>query len=152
MLATFTLATTNFASAVSESDTIVNLASTSGIVPGVFLFANREAMKVVGLTGIGNYASVLRGKAATVTRAHSTNETVWIAQGYQLFETDPQGTLSAGAVPLANPHINVMNGTVWVTQGDDDGADVGARTWQQVTTTQSFGALGIRQNVTTTPS
>ncbi len=142
MLGAFTLATTNFGSAVSASDTLVSLASTSGVSSGVFLFANRELLQVSGIAPNG-LVSVLRGKEGTATRAHSTNETVYIAQGYQLFDTDPQGTLAPGAVPLSNPHINVQNGTVWVTFGDDDGPDAGARVWQQVTTVPTTGALGV---------
>ncbi len=151
MVATFTLPTTTFAAAVAVGDTQVSVSSTSGVVPGVFLFANRESMKVVGILPNGN-VSVMRGRDGTATRPHATNETVYVAQGFQLFDTDPQGTLAASTVPLCNPHINVLNGTVWVTVGDDDGADVGARVWQQVTTTQTTGALGVRSLVTTTPS
>lgn len=150
MQSTFTLATTGFASQVAASDTQVNLTSTSGIVPGVFLFANREVMRIVALTGIGNYASVLRGRDGTETRAHGTGETVYIAQGYQLFESDPQGLPNPAT--LVNPHINVRNGIVWVVQGDDVGAGTGARSWQPVTTTQSAGALGVRVTTVTTPT
>lgn len=150
MQSTFTLATTTFASSVAASDTQVNLSSTSGITPGVFLFANRELLKVERLTGIGNYAVVLRGADGTETRAHSAAETVYIAQGYQLFDQDPQGLPNPAT--LVNPHINVRNGVVWVVQGDDVGPGTSLRTWQPVTTTQSIGALGVRQNTTTTPS
>lgn len=152
MLATFTLQTTSFAASVGPSDTLVNLVSMTGVVPGIMFYANREAFKVTALTGIGNNVTVLRGRNGTATRSHSTNETVYVAPGYQFFEVDPQGTLGPGEVPLANPYINILNGTVWVTVGDDAGPDVGARTWQLVTTTPAVGALGVRQNVVTTPS
>lgn len=150
MQATFTLATTGFAASVARTDTLVNLASTSGIAPGVFLFANREVLMVVGLTGIGNYAAVLRGREGTETRPHGTGETIYVAQGYQLFQSDPQGL--PPLAPLVNPHINVANGIVWVVQGDDVGPGTDARSWQPVTTTQAPGALGMRVATTTTPT
>lgn len=151
MQALFTLATTTFLTPVTATDTQVNLASTSGISPGVFLFANRELLKVVGLTGVGNYASVLRGQEGTATRAHGAGaETIYLAQGYQLFSSDPQGL--PGANIFANPHINVLNGTVWVIQGDDEGPGMQGRTWQQVTTSQAIGATGQRVTTTTTPT
>jgi len=37
-------------------------------------------------------------------------------------------------------------------QGDDVGPGMQARSWQQVTTTQAPGALGVRVNTTTTPT
>lgn len=150
MQATFTLATTTWASPVASGDTQVNLASTSGIAPGVLLFANREVIKVISLTGIGNYATVRRGQDGTETRAHGTGETVYIAQGYQLFQSDPQGL--PGANVFVNPHINVANGVVWVVQGDDEGPGTQARSWQPVTTTQTPGPLGVRVTTTTTPT
>lgn len=150
MQSTFTLATTTFAAAVTALDTQVNLASTSGIVPGVFLFANRESMQVQYLTGVGNFAKVLRGRDGTETRAHGTGETIYLAQGYQLFQSDPQGLPPAAT--LVNPHINVTNGIVWVVQGDDEGPGTQARSWQPVTSTQTPGALGVRVTTTTTPT
>lgn len=150
MQATYTLTTTTFTAPVGASDTQVNLGSTSGITPGVFLFANRELLKVVRLTGIGNMAVVLRGQEGTSSVAHGTGETVYLAQGYQLFAVDPVG-LPVGAT-LANPYINVANGIVWAIQGDDIGAGIGARSWQPVTTTQTAGDFGVRVTTTTTPT
>lgn len=150
MQATFTLSTTGFAATVAKADTQVIVTDTSGVVPGVFLFANREVFKVIGLTGVGNAVSVLRGREGTETRPHGTGETIYIAQGYQLFQSDPQG-LPPVAV-LVNPHINVTNGTIWVVQGDDVGPGTDARSWQPVTTTQAPGALGVRVTTSTTPN
>lgn len=150
MQALSTLATTTFARAVSGTDTQVTLTSTSGIAPGVFLFANREVLKVVNLTPVANVVSVLRGQEGTMTRPHGSGESLYIARGDQLQAADPQG-LPPAAV-LVNPHINVANGTVWVVQGDDEGPGTQGRSWQQVTTTQAPGALGVRVTTTTTPS
>ena len=150
MQSTFTLATTTFSAPIAASDSLITVASTSGILPGMFLFANREAMRVQYLTGIGNQVVVLRGRDGTETRAHGTGETVYIAQGYQLFDSDPQGLPPANT--LVNPHINIRTGVIWVVQGDDVGPGTQARSWQPVTTTQSAGALGVRVNTVTTPS
>lgn len=150
MQATYTLATTTFLTNVGATDTQVNLASTSGIVPGVGLFVDRELMKVERLTGIGNMATVLRGQEGTATRAHGTLATIFLAQGWQLYASDPQGLPGPNAI--ANPHINVANGTIWVIQGDDVGPMTGARSWQQVTSLESFGAFGVRNLATTTPT
>jgi hypothetical protein len=148
--ATYTLATTTFAAPVGASDTQVQLGSTSGITPGVFLFANRELMRVDRLTGIGTAVVVVRGQDGTAQVAHGTGETIYVAQGYQLFASDPVGLPGPGI--LSNPHINVANGIVWVVQGDDIGPGTGARSWQPVTTAQSAGALGVRVTSTTTPT
>ena len=151
MNATVTLATTTFASTVATSDTQVNLTSTSGISKGTCLFANRELMSVVSLTGIGNYAVVNRGVGGTKTRTHSTIETVYLGRPDQFYSMDPQGVPSTGGA-LVNPHINVENGIVWVIQGDDSGPGMLAQTWQPVTSTQTIGPFGVRVNTTTTPS
>jgi hypothetical protein len=150
MVALFTLATTTFASNVGELDTQVNLTSTTGVVPGIRLFANRECLAVEKLTGVGNYAIVRRGVDGTFNRPHNTQETVYIARPDQLFSTDPVGIPIAGV--YSNPHINVFTGTIWVVQGDDSGPGIYARSWQQVTSTQTAGPLGVRTNTTTTPS
>jgi hypothetical protein len=39
-----------------------------------------------------------------------------------------------------------------VLQGDDVGPNAQAESWQQVTTTQAPGALGVRTTTTTVPS
>lgn len=150
MLATVTLASTSFASAVGAFDTQVNLASTSGIVPGVRLFANREMLCVERLTGIGNNAVVRRGLDGTGSSAHATNETVYIGSPEQFYDIDPQGVPVTGS-PV-NPYINTRTGVIWVIQGDDVGSGAAARAWQPVTTTQTTGALGVRVTTTTTPS
>lgn len=150
MQATVTLSTTRFAANVAAGDTQVNLTSTSGVLPGVFLYANREALRVVGLTGVGNYVSVLRGRDGTATQAHGTAETIYIARGDQLYQSDPTG-LPPAAV-LVSPYINVATGVLWTVQGDDEGPGTGARSWQPITTTQTPGALGVRVSTTTTPT
>ena len=150
MVALYTLATTTFASNVGELDTNVNLTSTTGVVPGMRLFADRECFAVEKLTGVGNYAIVRRGVDGTFNRPHNTIQTVYIARPDQLFMIDPVGIPIAGV--YSNPHINVTTGVIWVVQGDDSGPGIYARTWQPVTATQTAGPLGVRTLTTTTPS
>ena len=150
MPATVTLATTTFTSPVAAGDTQILLTSTSGIVPGVFLVANREVFKVIALTGIGTAVTVLRGQAGTATQPHGTSETIYVARGDQFYATDPVG-LPPTAIPVS-PYLNVLTGAIWVVQGDEIGAGTGARSWQPVTSAQTIGDLGLRQTTTTTPS
>ena len=149
-MATVNLASTTFTQPVAAGDTILYLASTSGIFPGVFLFANREAMKVEYISGVNSGVKVRRGVAGTATRVHSPLETVYIALGSQLYEQDPQGVPSAGV--YVSPHINVLNGNVWVPTGDETQDGSQARMWQLVTSSPGAGALGVRVNPVTTPS
>lgn len=150
MAATVTLDTTTFANTVAIGDTSVLVASTSGLAPGVRLYADRELMAVVRVTGNGNEVVVLRGRDGTATRRHATNVTVYIGRADQFYEADPIGAPPT-VVPVS-PLINVFNGAIWIAQGDDDGADSRARVWAQVTTTMVTGALGIRSLVVTTPN
>jgi hypothetical protein len=126
------------------------MVSVSGIVGGTYLFANREVMRVVGLGPTTNTLSVLRGRDGTVAVTHGTGETVYLAQGYQLFDQDPQG-LPVGAT-FVSPYINVRTGDLWAVQGDEVGAGAQARSWQKITTAQTTGDLGIRVDTVTTPS
>lgn len=149
-LATYTLATTTFSATVAAGDSTIYMRSTSGITPGVRLYANRELMTVDRLTGIGTGVVVLRGQHGTATRTHSTAETVYIGQGDQFFADDPVGV--PPNPPRVSPRINVLTGVAWVVQGDQDGPGANAQTWQPITTTQTRGSLGVRVNTTTTPS
>ena len=149
-MATVNLASTTFKAPVQSGDTILYLNSTSGIVPGVFLFANREAMRVQYVNAVNSGVVVLRGVSGTATRVHSPLETVWIALGSQLYEQDPVGVPSVGV--YVSPHINVINGNVWVPTGDETQDGSQARLWQLVTSAPGAGALGVRVNPVTTPS
>lgn len=148
MIATVTLTPTTFSEPVSATDTIVNPTSTSGIAPGVRLYVDQELMKVVGLTGINNQVSVIRGVDGTYTRRHNTIVAVYVGRGDQFYETDPVGTPPL-VIPVY-PHINVRNGILWGIQGDD--RELAQRYWLAITTTQTAGALGVRVNTVSTPS
>lgn len=150
MQATVSLSTTGLAADVSASDTLWTLTSTSGVAPGVLLYASRELVAVDRLTGIGNQVIVRRGVEGTVSSPHTTADTFYIGTGVQFFSQDPAG-LPPNPIPVF-PYINVLNGVLWTSQGDDTGPNQQGRTWQPITTSQSIGPLGVRVNTTTVPS
>lgn len=147
---TFTLSSTTLSQPAQVGDSQIVVTSTSGIVPGVALFINREQMIVERLTGIGNAVLVRRGQNGTETRAHGTVDTLWVGSPDYFFTSDPQGTPQIA--PRVLPHINILTGVVWYVQGDEDGPSAQARTWQPATTSQTIGPLGVRVTTTTIPS
>jgi hypothetical protein len=148
--ATVSLSSTTFATTVEPSDTLVNLASTSGIVPGVLLYCDRELLAVDRLTGIGTQAIVRRGQDGTAATRHATNATVWIGRGDQFYSSTPTG-LPPAILPVY-PYIDVRTGVIWVAQGDETGVGNAGRIWAAVTIAMVPGSLGNAQTVTTTPS
>lgn len=148
--ATTTLSTTTIIVTIESSDTKIQLASLTGVTPGMLLYCDRELMRVVAPTGIGTGVSVLRGVSGTVTRRHGSSQAVYIGRPDQFYMTDPMGT--PAPEPLVTPHINVINGVIWAVQGDDTGPGADARSWQPVTTTQTIGPLGVRVNTITSPA
>jgi hypothetical protein len=148
-MATVNLASTTFTSPVLAGDTILYLASTSGVSRGIALFAADELFTVEYIDGVNSGVHVRRGCEGTATRAHSPLETVWIALPNQLYEKDPVGVPPVGVYVL--PHINVINGNVWTVQGNESGDGAQDRSWQLVTNIQYPGPLGVRQYNLTTP-
>jgi hypothetical protein len=128
----------------------VILASTSGITPGVRLYADRELMSVDRLTGVGNEAVVRRGIEGTAATRHASNTAVYIGRGDQFYSSDPVG-LPPIVVPVS-PYINVLTGVAWVAQGDEAGPGNAGRLWAPITVTQAAGAFGSTVVTTTTPS
>lgn len=146
MAATYTLSTTVFSVPVGKSDTQVKLASTSGLTPGMRLFADRELMRVVSL-GVSSLVNVQRGVDGTQAERHGTEVTVYTGSGEQFFTYDPTGQPRPDL--LVSPHINIRTGDVWFAQGD--GAVNGRRWWQKQTIDHTVGDLGVIQ-VTPTPT
>lgn len=141
MAATVTLSTTSLALECSARDIAIQLASTTGIVPGLFLYLQGELMRVRSL-GLSGAVNVERGQDGTTGSPHSAAAAVYVGRGDQFYEQDPIGRpFLAVAV---TPYINVRNGTLWIPQGDEVGPSRMARYWQNVTTTYGIGALGIR--------
>ena len=139
MPATVTLSTTTLQAGVGSGDRQVLVASTSGLTPGVRLFADSELMSVVSL-GVSNWVNVLRGVDGSAAQHHDSGATITIGRADQFHSTDPTGA-PPEAIPVS-PYINVINGAVWFAQGDANSA--GKRWWQKQTTTYGTGALGVR--------
>lgn len=136
-----TLATTTLAVKVDPLDQSVTLVSTSGVVPGVQLYVDRELMTVLAL-GVGTAVNVLRGQSATATTAHSSSALVTVGNPDQFYLQDPVGPPPPDV--LVTPWINVVNGVQWVPQGDDTGPNQQARWWAPLEVTHGVGALGVR--------
>ncbi|MDA1095310.1 MAG: hypothetical protein O3A25_18920 [Acidobacteria bacterium] len=148
MAATTTLATTTLTYAVGAGDRAVTLGSTSGVVPGVQLHADRELLQVVSV-GLGTSVNVLRGRGGTSASRHTSGVTATIGQPDQFYSSDPQGL--PAIPPLVSPWINVLTGDQWLAQGDETGASVEGRWWQKVASAYSIGALGVSAPVANTP-
>lgn len=143
MPATYTLSTTSFLIPVSQGATQVKVASTSGLTPGVRLFADKEMMQVVSL-GVSTLVNVKRGVDGTAAAPHGSDVTVYIGTGDQFFAYDPVG--QPPPIVLVSPHINVRTGDVWFAQGDD--LTSGQRYWQKQSVARAVGPLGV---LTATP-
>lgn len=137
MPATVTLSSTTLKTAAGASDKQIQVSSTSGLIPGIHLFADGELMSVVSL-GIGTWVNVLRGVGGSAATAHPAMATVYVGRADQFYSTDPVGKPAASV--LVSPWINVRNGAVWFAQGDPDGV----RWWQKQEAAHSAGPLGIQ--------
>ena len=149
MPATVTLATTTLTTRLNSSETVICVASLAGILPGLYLFAGRELM-VVRSTGPSLCVTVGRGVGGTAAMDHSSSEVVTIGTPAQFYQSDPVGS-PPDATQVA-PWINAKNGKVWYAQGDSQPTGLTFRWWQDMTTTYSFGALGIRASDATPTS
>jgi hypothetical protein len=141
MAATTTLASTTLAVVAQPGDREVNLASTSGVTPGLRLFVGGELMEVVR-SGVGNWRVVKRGVDGTEATLHDSSETVYIGRGDEFHTRDPSG--APAEVIAVSPWINVRNGSVWFAQGDALPSPNAKRWWEKQTATHSVGALGVR--------
>jgi len=141
MTATVTLSTTTLTNGIGPRDRDILLDSNSGVRTGLFLFLDRELMKVERILDNG-LVRVSRGQGGTASTQHSSSAVVTIGSGTQFYTQDPVGSpLEATEVA---PWINVKNGKVWHAQGDAQPEGLTFRWWQEATTTYSAGALGIR--------
>ena len=150
MAATVTLTTTNPTAFMSVADQAIVVASTTGLTPGIRLYADKELMTVVSLglaQGSGTRVNVIRAVDGTKATHHDTTAVIWIGRGDQFYSTDPQG--HPASVVLVSPHINVLNGNIWFPEGDTDvngTFGLTQRWWQLQTPTYGTGALGVRAN------
>ena len=143
MPATVTLTSTTLLQTVGVSDSQVVLASTTGLVPGMCLFVDRELMGFLGFgpaSSLGTLVNVRRGLDGTTAQAHSSTVTVYIGTPDQFYHQDPWGR--PDATTLVSPWINVRNGAVWFAQGDATPSDTANRWWQQRVTTYDVDGFG----------
>lgn len=146
--ATVSLATTSLAAPTAAGESVIRLASLTGIVPKMRLYVDREMMTVVGVVNAtAGDVQVIRGGHGTASQRHSTQSTVYIGRSDQFYDQDPVGMpLDVIAV---YPWINVLTGTKWVPMGDEAGPGLLARQWSPLTDTPFTSALGVLQhNVT----
>ena len=137
-----TLSSTTLPAAIGSSDGEIRLASASGVLAGMRLYVDREAMTVIALA-VDPWVKVRRGTDGTGGAAHANGATAWIANGHELYTRDPQGLPPSEL--LVSPWINVLTGDLWFAQGDVVGPDgANQRWWQKQTATYSIGALGVR--------
>lgn len=146
MAATVTLSTTTLTNAVTADDRQIQVGSTSGLLPGVRLYIDRELLEVVGLLGYASIVNVRRGVDGTGASRHASGATITIGRADQFYSSDPVG-LPPSEVPVS-PYINVLTGVHWLAQGDETGPGRDSRWWQKRETTYSTGALGVRTTET----
>jgi hypothetical protein len=139
MPARVTLGTTALLRPLTAGASVVQLVSTSGVLPGKYLYFDGELCRVVALVPDG--VQVQRGLGGTSVLPHASNVTVYIGDGDQFYQTDPVGR--PPETFEVSPWINVRNGTVWFAQGDNDPVGLADRWWQKQTTAYDQGALGI---------
>ena len=149
MPATVTLATATLALPVGPTDGQIKLSSTSGIVPGLFLWLDKELVRVLSL-GVSPWVNVIRGQGGTGGIPHASGVTVYIGRGDQFYSKDPVGR-PPDAIHVS-PWINTLNGKVWWAQGDPEPPGFGERWWQEEATVYDVGALGVRTKTSTPTS
>ncbi len=141
MAALATLNSTSLVTPAGSSDSAVQLLSTSGVTPGLRLYADQELMAVVSL-GLGTWVNVQRGVDGTAGQAHASGTApVYIGRADQFYSSNPVGAPPTEV--LVTPWINVMTGEQWTPQGDETGPNV-ARWWAKTEYTHSVGAFGNR--------
>lgn len=149
-MASGNLLTTTLLFPLGVSDQQVSLGSAGNLIRGSMIWLDGECMRVRA-TPIQNVVKVQRGAFGTVGKPHANNCLVYGGDAPQFYSQNPSGV--APTFPVANPWINVANGTVWFATGDQVGAGSGARYWQLQNSTDPIGALGVRPSpVLTTPT
>lgn len=104
--------------AVSQTDKILYLSSTTGISgtgslnqPQTMIYIDRELMTVLSVSG--NTVTVMRGQGGTNAKAHISGAQVWAGPPSAFANSDPSGACTATAQPYT-PTINTDTGRLWV--------------------------------------
>lgn len=122
---TNTLTSTTLSAAVSQPSgstpaaSVIAVASATGInapsvtngTQGTMLFVDREAMRVISITGTN--ITVLRGQEGTRAAGHVSGATVWIGNPNWFKDRDPIGTCTLSG-EYSSPWINVTTGAIYV--------------------------------------
>lgn len=140
MGATVTLSTTTLTYGINPGDDSLVLGSVTGISRDSRLWIDRELLAVISVDSSSNRVKAKRGSDGTTAARHSSSALVTIGSPTQFYSSDPLGAPEA-AIPVS-PYINVLNGKVWLAQGD--ASDLSYRWWQEVTSSYGIGPLGIR--------
>lgn len=150
MSATVTLSTTTLARGCGVTDTQVQVASVSGLQPGMVLYADRELVTyirtLVPSADLGPWIEVKRGVGGTGATPHSGGTILTFGRPDQFYSVDPVG-LPPAVVPVL-PYINVQTGDYWDLQGDENVA--GERWWAKKINTREVTSLGIRTETIST--
>lgn len=137
------LTTTTFSAAVSATDNVVNVTSSTGFVVGQFIFVDQEVMRITNLNGVAGTStriSVQRGVEGRVAAHANAQRIIVTATAVDLHHTDPdysqactRGTGQAAVLPW----INVTTAVIW-TCGQVGGATVWSATQVQRITFNSI--------------
>lgn len=139
MPALATLSTTTFAEGVDNKSDRIRVASTSGMVPGIRLYANGELMTVLRID-VDPWVVVTRGVDSTSATPHSSGETIYVGRADQFYSSPPVGRPPSPV--LVSPYIDAVAGKVYFAQGDNQPSATAVRWWQEQTTTYTPGSLG----------
>jgi len=108
-----TVTSTTLSSAVAATDSIINVASATGITadPQTTLYIDREVMPVVSVSGTA--ITVRRTARAT---AHISGAVVWVGRPNWFRSTDPSGACTV-TTEHVHPWVNTATGSVWYCSG-----------------------------------
>ena len=105
--------------AASATDTIITLASATGIADNYGIYINGEYMTVNPTWTSGVRVPVMRGQLGTVARGHIDNATALIGPP-GMFTTADAGPGACPSVPQQYlVSVNVINGNVWLCRSID---------------------------------
>lgn len=119
------LTSTTTSTAVNETTRFVNLAAATNVVAGNYLFIDREAMLIQGVSG--TTAEVVRGFVGTTARAHAASSTVYVGAPTQFYSSDVVGTCTAAneaytpRIVLPSANVYTCTSGWWHRKGTDNG-------------------------------
>jgi len=116
-----TMSSTTLSSAITRSETYLNVASATGISGlgtnnqvQTILYVDQEAMEVIEVSG--TTVRVLRGRGGTRATAHASGAKVWLGPPNYFLPTDPSGACTSTEQPVL-PRVAISTGNVWNCAG-----------------------------------